>query len=337
LVKHLVPDWANKIHYTHHSNPGTRHFSRSVYDKCYVRPKVDNCWKILKDKIKDPQIGKEQARKIIDRYKWDSAPMALGRAVQKICDARLLNPDELEKTYNTSKSVDVEKEARKELENYTPFEYAPNDDLKKQACLDVLDDTVDNAVTGILQAMKKLGLNQLRGETNIFMEDVNGIDLPYNFRPDYSDQIELKIKAPIVSSYIKKDGTRTLGKGKLPSALTPSWLNQVSVYFAYTKRRPSLVVANEDDYRIFDETENEYELSEGMLNNAWENIVADLKLHEHVLKNAYNTAHINNCNEEETILTVIRSVFPDFNDWSWKGIKPEYIEEAKEMWGYNAN
>jgi len=337
LVKYIAPDWANHINFRHHSNPASKHFSKTVFDKCYVRPKQDYCWSILKGEIKDPNINFDQARNILSKYKWDSAPMALGRAVQKICDARLLTPDELEKTYKTSKGVDVEKEARQELVNYEPFEYAKEDKLKKEACLDALDDTVENAIAGIQEAMKKLGINLLQGETSIYMEDIHGIELPYYFKPDFSNLIELKVKAPTVSSYVKKDGTRTIGKGPLPKAMTPGWLNQVSVYHAHTGRMPALVVANEDDYRIFDETVNEFELTEQMLTMTWENILADLKLHEHVLKQAYEHAKKNEWDQEQTILTVIRSVVPDFNDWSWKGLDPRYIEEAKEMWGYNAH
>lgn len=337
MVKHIAPDWADKIHFRHHSNPASKHFSKTVFDKCYVRPKQDYCWSILKNEIKDPNISKEKARIILDKYKWDSAPMALGRTVQKICDARLLSPDELEKTYKTSQGIDIEKEARQELINYQPFEYAKEDKLKKEACLDALDNTVENAIAGIQEAMKKLGINLLQGETTIFMEDINGIDLPYNFKPDFSNLIELKVKAPTVSSYIKKDGTRTIGKGVLPKAMTPGWLNQVSVYHAYTNRMPALVVANEEDYRIFDDTVNDFALTKQMLTMTWENIVSDIKLHEHVLKQAYQTSLDNNYNEEQTILAVLRSVVPDFNDWSWKGIDPRYIEEAKQMWGYNAH
>tara|TARA_B100001113_G_C21103300_1_gene619695 strand:- start:680 stop:1690 length:1011 start_codon:yes stop_codon:yes gene_type:complete len=336
VVKNLAPDWARRINYTHHSNPGTRHFSRAVFDKCYVRPRVDYAWKIIKGEIEDNEISKEQAGRIIKMYKYDSAPMIMGRTVQKIVDARLLDPDELEKTYKQT-NIEVEKSARQELINYTPFEHAPNDDLKHKACLDALDDTVEQAVNGILEAMKRLGINRLRGETNIFMEDVPGIALPYNFKPDFSDQIELKIKCPSISSYIKKDGTRTISKGKLPSILSPSWLNQVSAYYAHNKRRPSLVVANEDDYRIFDETEEQFLLSEPSLVNAWENILAMLKAHEHNLKASYDYAMANNFSNEEIILSVIRSVVPDFSDWSWKNINPDFLEEARTMWGFNAN
>ena len=95
------PDWAKIHQFKWHSNPASKHFSKTVFDKSFIRPQTDKAWKLLNDSKIDEQKIRRQAFKIIDKYSYDSAPMCLGRTVQTICDARLLPQDELNRIYQT--------------------------------------------------------------------------------------------------------------------------------------------------------------------------------------------------------------------------------------------
>lgn len=323
-----IPDWASYYNYYWHSNPLSKHFSKVVFDKSFVRPQVDLAWETLKNKNSGTK-QKEHAQSIIDKYAYDSAPMCMGRTVQTICDARLLPLDELQRIYQTTDRLDIEKKARMVMELYDGYEFQYRDDEKANLCRDALDETVANAVKGLEEAHRILGLNQMEGEKDVFIEDIKGMDLRYFYKPDFSSLIELKIRTPQM-----RNTKKGYAKGSIPKDPYPSWLNQVSAYHHYTKRQPALVVANDVEYKIFHPDEGDFFTSPDNLIFTWDNIAQDCRLRERVMKHAHQFTIQNNLDQNDSLYHLFQSVIPDWKDISWSNLNPVVLEEAKYMWGY---
>ena len=328
-----IPDWAIRYDFNWHSNPASKHFSKTLFDKSYVRPVVNEAWEIIKGNRENSDASikdMHEAQKVIDKFQYDSAPMCLGRTVQTICDARLLPLDELNRIFKTTDRLEVEKKARHSLETYVPYEHAKDDDLRAKACLEVLDNTVEQAMKGLEHTFRLLGLNQWEGEKDVFIEDLNGIDLKYFLKPDYCNLIELKVRTP----GIRKNSKKGWAKGSLPSTPYPGWLNQVSAYHHVTKRQPAIIVANDTDYRIFHPDEEDSFTEPDRLHMTWENIEQDLRIHERILKQAHRISVEEGLNPEDSLKTLLRSVVPDWSHISWSNLNPEVFDQAKSLWGY---
>jgi len=314
------PEWAKRFGYDHFSNPQSKHFSWAVFDKAVIRPQLNKAWNILKSDVPKGSKKHKDAKLIIDKYSYDSAPMCLGRTIQSICDARLLPEQELKHTYGSTDRIEIEKDQRSKMEKYTFDEYTPNDDEKAHACREVLDPTLDNAMRGLEHAFKALGLNTWEGETNIKM-DLNGIEIPYFFKPDFNNLIELKIRSPRYMPKSKK-GWAT---GSLPSKPYASWLGQVSAYYFKTGRQPIVVCANDRDYRLYHPDEGDYLMEKENLEFTFDQIVSDLKIQQYIMKNA------------EDLNELVQFVQPDWEHLSWSNKNPEVLQEAKDLWGYRSN
>jgi len=314
-----VPDWASKHHFKWHSNPASKHFSKTVFDKSFIRPQTDKAWKIMKETQPSDREVRNQAMSLIEKYEYDSAPMCLGRTVQTICDARLLPQDELIRIYDTPNREEIEFDARQRMDTYEPFIYSTNDELKAKACFEALDGTVDNAIQGLEQAFKMLGLNQWEGETDVFME-LHGIELPYYFKPDFCNLIELKIRSPRLNPP-RKDGSRTWSKGSIPKTPYGGWLNQVSAYNSHFNRQPVIVCANNVESKVYHPENGDWMLEQDHLNNTMQNIVQDLKRHEHILR------------KSENLEELVQMVIPDWDHISWSSMNPEVLDEAKLLFG----
>tara|TARA_B100001094_G_scaffold315932_1_gene356527 strand:+ start:5665 stop:6675 length:1011 start_codon:yes stop_codon:yes gene_type:complete len=313
------PDWAKIHQFKWHSNPASKHFSKTVFDKSFIRPQTDKAWKLLNESKIDEQKIRKQAFNIIDKYSYDSAPMCLGRTVQTICDARLLPLDELQRIYQTKDRKEIEDTARHEMDVYQPYAYATNDELKAKACFEALDDTVHHAMQGLEHAFQLLGLNQWEGETDVFME-LHGIELPYYFKPDFCNLIELKIRSPRLNPP-RKDGSRTWSKGSIPKTPYAGWLNQVSAYNSYFNRQPVIVCANNVENKVYHPENGDWMLEQDHLNNTMQNIVQDLKRHEHILRKSDNLEEL------------VQMVIPDWDHISWSSMNPEVLDEAKLLFG----
>ena len=208
---------------------------------------------------------------------------------------------------------------RKSLDAFRGEERRKDDELKAKACFEALDDTVDNAMEGLEQAFQLLGLNQWEGETDVFME-LHGIELPYYFKPDFCNLIELKIRSPRLNPP-RKDGSRTWSKGNIPKTPYGGWLNQVSVYNSYFGRQPVIVCANNVESKVYHPQNGDWMLEQDHLNNTMQNIVQDLKRHEHILR------------KSENLEELVQMVIPDWDHISWSSMNPEVLDEAKLLFG----
>ena len=162
-------------------------------------------------------------------------------------------------------------------------------------------------------------LNQWEGETDVFME-LNGIELPYYFKPDFCNLIELKIRSPRLNPP-RKDGSRTWSKGSIPKTPYAGWLNQVSVYNSYFNRQPVIVCANNVESKVYHPENGDWMLEQDHLNNTMQNIVQDLKRHEHILRKSDNLEEL------------VQMVIPDWDHISWSSMNPEVLDEAKLLFG----
>tara|TARA_R100001594_G_scaffold28049_1_gene53196 strand:+ start:533 stop:1456 length:924 start_codon:yes stop_codon:yes gene_type:complete len=300
-----TPQWAASKNYLWHSNPESRPICRTYFDKCVIRPKVDLCWKVLKDETKgDKQLASQQ----IDLYNNDAAKMFAGRTIQTLADDLLIG---------SADTMEDAIEAGAELfSEYKPRTWDEGkDEQQHELNRDSFSLVLKNAVTGIQEAQNQLKLNRLTGEKEIFA-NVPGLALPFNGKPDYSSSIELKTTWATVAN--TKSGKRA---ASLPSK--PSWSHicQVSGYWYHTKRPQAIVYANESDYRIFT-AENCEKLTEEGLIATFNWVVAKCRIREHQLKNSENVEEL------------IKGIEPDFSHmWAWD-IHPDVLKEAKKLWGF---
>lgn len=301
-----TPSWASTKNYLWHSNPESRPICRTYFDKCYIRPKVNYCYQVLKDDLKG---DKELASQQIELYNNDAAKMFAGRTIQAICDDYLLNTeaDTIEDAIGAGADMFIE---------YKPRDWDDGKDAKQHELnRDSFSAVFKNAIEGIQDAQSQLGLNQLTGEKEI-MASIPGLSLPFNGRPDYSGCIELKTTWSSVAN--TKSGKRS---ASLPTQ--PSWshLCQVSGYWFHTQRPQAIVYANETACRVFT-AENCDKLTEEALTATFNWVVAKCRIREHQLKSA------------ESVDDLIKNIEPDFGHmWAWD-IHPEVLKEAKQLWGF---
>lgn len=116
----------------------------------------------------------------------------------------------------------------------------------------------------------------------------------------------------------KRDGTRGLRSAKLPTEPERSHVRQVAVYNAATGLPPSIVYATTTDYAVFTPDNCDLLRQESLdhhfnqiLHNAivWENLLS-ISTDPHVLK---------------------YWVQPNWDDFRWRFMPPEYLEQAKEL------
>jgi len=89
-----IPEWARRHNYYWHSNPKSKTRSKTLFDKCVIRPKIKKCWDIIKSDHSIPE-DVEDAWKTIYRIDpaynhSDNANMLGGRVVQSACDMILI-------------------------------------------------------------------------------------------------------------------------------------------------------------------------------------------------------------------------------------------------------
>tara|TARA_B100000161_G_scaffold108473_1_gene76881 strand:+ start:243 stop:1169 length:927 start_codon:yes stop_codon:yes gene_type:complete len=301
-----VPRWATSKNYIWHSNPESRPLCRTYFDKCVTRPKLDLAWSILKG---DKQGDRELAENQVKLYSNDAAKAAAGRIVQKLCDDYLI-------TNNADTIEDAIAAGRELFSEYTPRDWDDDKDRSQlDLCIMSYSDVFKNAVKGITEAQNKLRLNKLTGEQD-YMFQVPGLSLEYFGKPDFNGQIELKTTWSSVAN--TKSGKRTTS---IPSQPKWSHLCQVAGYWAMKQQPQSIVYANENGYRVFDESNCE-KLTADALKNIWNHIVTKCRIRENQLKTA------------ETVHDLIHLVEPDFSHmWAWD-VHPDVLAEAKQLWGF---
>ena len=300
-----TPVWATQKHYFHHSNPASRPICRTLFEKCVVRPKVNQAWNVVKgDKVGDIHAAKAT----INLYKDDNANMLAGRVVQDCANLHLIDGHTIEA---------VIRQGMSRLDEYQPRTWDDGKDERKLAVnRDEFADVLTNAIEGVKEAHALYGLNRIDGESEIFT-NLSGLELPYSGFPDFSRRIELKTKWSSAAANTKS-GKRA---ASLPNQPDWSHTSQVAGYWAGTGLMQTIVYANAKDFRVFNADNSDRLTNEG-LQAALNHIVAKCAIRENILKSA------------GSVEEMLRLIEPDFaHMWAWD-MRPEVLLEAKKLWGF---
>lgn len=295
--------WAAQKHYYHHSNP-SKPLCATLFEKCVVRPKRDDAWKVVKgEKMGD----KDAAFALIHNYENDNAKMLAGRVVQDCANLVLIDDHTLDAAIRHGMSL---------FDQYKPRTWDDGKDERQLTVVrDEFVDVLNNAIEGVKEAHAAYGLNRVEGESEIFA-NLPGLELPYSGFPDFSRRIELKTKWSGVAD--TKSGKRA---SSLPAKPTWSHNSQVAGYWYGTGLMQTIVYANAKDYRLFNE-DNCDQLSKDALQGAVNHIVAKCAIRENLLKST------------NSVDEMLRLVEPDFGHmWAWD-MRPSVVDEAKKLWGF---
>ena len=296
--------WAFDKSYYHHSNP-SRPLCVTLFDKCIIRVRINEAWKVLKGEIAGDRQAAEATIKL---YKNDNANMLAGRVVQTCLDQHLIDDHSFDAVVRHGMSL---------LDGYEARTWDDGKDERKLAVnRDDFTDVLQNAIEGVQEAHKHYGLNRIEGESEI-LTNLAGLELPYSGFPDFSRRIELKTKWSGVAANTKS------GKRSASLPTQPDWnhVQQVAGYWAGTGLMQSIVYATAKGYRVFNE-DNCDRLTQQGLQSALNHIVAKCAIRENLLKST------------DSVEAMLRLIEPDFKHmWAWD-MRPEVLSEAKQLWGF---
>ena len=309
-----APQYAQRFDYLWHSNPKSKPRSKVFFDKVHARPIIARAWEQIRDP-NTPQSAKNLSEKIIQIYDparngSDNANMAAGRAVQTACDLMLIDE------FDPSRAID---EARDAQATYKPRQWDLEVDRKKhEKYSDVeIEQVIDAAVNGLREAMAKE--NKIIGETE-YIKKWEGLDIPYNTKPDYNRRGDLKTKWSRMSPNTKTGWSSASLPKNLKGPFEQSALYQVAGFWASNgKLPPFLVYANKNDYVIFDQ-DNCEELQVENLERIVKNSTRILKTTERLLKLAKSKKDL------------FDNIDVDFEELAWNE-PPWLLKEAKKLWG----
>ena len=305
-----IPEWARRHNYYWHSNPKSKTRSKTLFDKCVIRPKIKKCWDIIKSDHATPE-DIEDAWKTIYRIDpaynhSDNANMLGGRVVQSACDMILIeNKDPAE----------VLDWANQKFMAYVPRDWDGGTDADKWSkYIEEVPDIIRNSVEGLREAMHG---QPIFGETELYGHLPHN-ELGHKNLPDYVGVGDLKTKWSRKNSR-SKTGFAT---NSLPKDLSGQFemgnVYQVAGGWYINGKRPVwLLYVNKDDYRLFNEA-NCDQLQPEFLEDVVKDTAMHHKVTEKMLLLADNTSDL------------MELVSPEWDQLCWQE-PPGYLEEAHRL------
>ncbi len=308
----ITPEWAKRHGYYWHSNPRSKTRSKTLFDKCVVRPKVQQCWDIIRSDwatVDDVEEAWNVVRRLDGKFNQSaSANMECGRLAQTAADMVVFEHAEL---------AEAQAWVVQEFECYDPRDWDSGVDKEKQdQYLTELPDVIANAVEGLREAMH--GLDDACGERDL-IGYIGENRVPYKTLPDYCYCGDLKTKWSRRSKTTKSGWSAN----SLPKTLTGMWeqanVSQIAGFRALNGGRPAwLLYVNKSDYRLFTQ-DNCDELKPEYLNEVIRETERQNKVTEKMLEISDTTADL------------LELVSPEWDELCWKE-PPGYLEEAYRIW-----
>lgn len=312
-LEYDLPDWAARHRYGWHSNPKSKTRSKTLFDKCVIRPKLDQAWGLIKSDLGSSE-QLDQAWKTVKaldgRHNGASnANMNAGRLVQTAVDMIIQGDADLSEAQDW---------AQGEWENTPPRWWDDGtDDLKMDYYADELSAVIENAYHGLNEALME-DPNRFVGEQELF-GFIGSNKIPYKTLPDYAFRGDLKTK------WSKQSKTTKSGwaQNSLPKTLTGPWeqanVSQVAGFRALNGGMPCwLLYVNKADYRLFHQN-NCDELKPDYLDQVIRETERQNNVTEKFLQVAENTSEL------------MELVSPEWNELCWQE-PPSYLEEAYKIW-----
>ena len=305
-----IPEWARRHNYYWHSNPKSKTRSKTLFDKCVIRPKIKKCWDIIKSDHSIPE-DVDDAWKTIYRIDpaynhSDNANMLGGRVVQSACDMILIeNKDPAE----------VLDWANQKFMAYVPRDWDGGTDADKWSkYIEEVPDIIRNSVEGLREAMHG---QPIFGETELYGHLPHN-ELGHKNLPDYVGVGDLKTKWSRKNSRSKTGfATNSLPKD-LSGQFEMANVYQVAGGWYINGKRPVwLLYVNKDDYRLFNEA-NCDQLQPEFLEDVVKDTAMHHKVTEKMLLLADNTSDL------------MELVSPEWDQLCWQE-PPGYLEEAHRL------
>ena len=206
-----LPAWARRHNYYWHSNPRSKTRSKTLFDKCVIRPKLSDAWHLVKsDLASSDQIDEawKTIHKLDGKFNGASnANMNAGRLVQTAVDMVIQGTAELSEAQDW---------AQEEWSNTPPrFWDDGTDDLKMDYYADELAAVIENAYHGLNEALME-DPNRFVGEQELF-GFIGSNKIPYKTLPDYAFRGDLKTK------WSKQSKTTKSSTRKMPQCTCASF------------------------------------------------------------------------------------------------------------------
>jgi len=308
--KFPIPDWARRHNYYWHSNPKSKTRSKTLFDKCVIRPKVKKCWEIVKGDWSTPEEI-EDAWKTLYRLdptfnKSDNANMLGGRTVQSACDMILIERKDPAEVIDWAHGVFM---------SYVPRDWDGGTDADKWSkYVEEVPDIIRNSVEGLREAMHD---QHIYGETELYGQLPNN-ELGHKNLPDYAGVGDLKTK------WSRKNSRSKTGfaSNSLPKDLSGQFemanIYQVAGGWYINGKKPVwLLYANKDDYKLFTQS-NCDQLQPEFLEEVVKDTAMHHKVTEKMLLLADNTSDL------------MELVSPEWDQLCWQE-PPGYLEEAHRV------
>jgi len=305
-----IPEWATRHHYYWHSNPKSKTRSKTLFDKCVVRPKVKKAWDITRSDSSLPEDIEDAwatIRRLDSGYNGsDNANMLGGRTVQTACDMILIEQKDPAQVLDWAHGVFM---------SYTPRSWDGGTDADKWSkYIEELPDIIRNSVEGLREAMHG---QHIIGETELYGKLPHN-ELGHKNLPDYAGVGDLKTK------WSRKNSRSKTGfaANSLPKDLSGQFemanVYQVAGGWWINGKKPVwLLYVNQNDYRLFNET-NCDQLKPEFL----EEVVKDTAMHHKVTEKMLLLA--DNTSDLMDLLS------PEWSELCWQE-PPGYLEEAHRL------
>lgn len=309
-----TPEWATRHHYYWHSNPRSKTRSKTLFDKCIIRPKLDQAWQIAKSdwgSHEDVEDAWATIRRLDGKFNGASnANMMAGRLIQTAVDSVLQGDSDLNEAKDWVYQEFSDEHVSRTWDN-------GDDELKHDQYLDELGDVLEHAYHGLNEALTE-DPNRFVGERELF-GFIGSNKVPYKTLPDYAYRGDLKTK------WSKKSKTTKSGwaQNSLPKTLTGPWeqanVSQVAGFRALNGGLPCwLLYVNKSDYRLF----HQYNCDE-MKPDYLDEVIRETERQNNVTEKFLQLA--------DTTDELMEMIAPEWNELCWQE-PPTYLEEAYKIW-----
>ena len=229
-----LPDWVKLYKLNHHSPSQINKIDGNwVYEYLY--------------------LNQEERRKIYYGSRAD-AGTSIAAGLQKIFSDYVWEKDKKNKNEKLTIKTGTKKAFEHCLDEYNKKQ--TTHDTEKYQFKDNLERLAGTFHTAV-KAFQEINLKgEVESERNIHLNLINCI-LPCIGRPDFENEkffIELKTKWRRKGRTTKSDGSPSFSYVKLQDKPSNEHALQTNFYALATGKKPILLVVNEDDYKIFDET-----------------------------------------------------------------------------------
>jgi hypothetical protein len=305
-----IPDWARRHNYYWHSNPKSKTRSKTLFDKCVVRPKLKKAWEIVRG---DSSLPEDVDDAWVTIYRFDqsyngsdNANMLGGRVTQSACDMILIERKD---------PAAVLDWAHEKFMKYVPRNWDDGADANKWSqYITEIPDIIRNSVEGLKEAMHD---QEIFGETELYGRLPHN-ELGHKNLPDYVGVGDLKTKwsrrnprtkSGFASNSLPKDLSGQYEMANVYQVAGGWWVNG--------KKPVWLLYVNKDDYRLFNQS-NCDQLQPEFL----EQVVEDTSRHHKVTEKMLMLS--------DSTIDLMDLISPEWNELCWQE-PPGYLEEARRV------